>query len=168
MRWQLGQRITSALRWIWLKSWGGTRMRQPWQIPPRTSTTARPPRREKIISYLRRRSPSIVCTSSERVARSRSISVERRASVSRSSLASRSRSAPSRASSAARPESFAVAPSTCSITVISSVSSVRSEEHTSELQSQFHLVCRLLLEKKKSQTGPCEKHLLENQKLLNI
>src|SRR5689334_23846687 len=27
--------------------------------------------------------------------------------------------------------------------------SARSEEHTSELQSQFHLVCRLLLEKKK-------------------
>src|SRR6266568_7284741 len=27
--------------------------------------------------------------------------------------------------------------------------SSRSEEHTSELQSQFHLVCRLLLEKKK-------------------
>src|SRR5689334_23670472 len=26
---------------------------------------------------------------------------------------------------------------------------IRSEEHTSELQSQFHLVCRLLLEKKK-------------------
>src|SRR5438309_7873309 len=26
---------------------------------------------------------------------------------------------------------------------------LRSEEHTSELQSQFHLVCRLLLEKKK-------------------
>src|SRR6516164_9416910 len=26
----------------------------------------------------------------------------------------------------------------------------RSEEHTSELQSQFHLVCRRLLEKKKS------------------
>src|SRR5689334_23764361 len=32
-----------------------------------------------------------------------------------------------------------------------SVSSLRSEEHTSELQSQFHLVCRLLLEKKKKQ-----------------
>src|SRR5689334_24838991 len=31
-----------------------------------------------------------------------------------------------------------------------SVSLARSEEHTSELQSQFHLVCRLLLEKKKS------------------
>src|SRR6266568_6025483 len=28
----------------------------------------------------------------------------------------------------------------------------RSEEHTSELQSQFHLVCRLLLEKKKNNT----------------
>src|SRR5689334_24328844 len=27
---------------------------------------------------------------------------------------------------------------------------IRSEEHTSELQSQFHLVCRLLLEKKKT------------------
>src|SRR5579862_113591 len=26
---------------------------------------------------------------------------------------------------------------------------LRSEEHTSELQAQFHLVCRLLLEKKK-------------------
>src|SRR5699024_11493151 len=29
-----------------------------------------------------------------------------------------------------------------------SVSGVRSEEHTSELQSRFDLVCRLLLEKK--------------------
>src|SRR5690348_17678305 len=29
---------------------------------------------------------------------------------------------------------------------------VRSEEHTSELQSPVHLVCRLLLEKKKKQT----------------
>src|SRR5207253_10029408 len=28
----------------------------------------------------------------------------------------------------------------------------RSEEHTSELQSRGHLVCRLLLEKKKAQT----------------
>src|SRR5689334_24103298 len=33
----------------------------------------------------------------------------------------------------------------------------RSEEHTSELQSQFHLVCRLLLEKKKKRQSktPC-------------
>src|SRR2546422_3790739 len=30
-----------------------------------------------------------------------------------------------------------------------SASPVRSEEHTSELQSRLHLVCRLLLEKKK-------------------
>src|SRR5262245_64794239 len=30
-----------------------------------------------------------------------------------------------------------------------SISTVRSEEHTSELQSLRHLVCRLLLEKKK-------------------
>jgi len=32
---------------------------------------------------------------------------------------------------------------------ISDYQYIRSEEHTSELQSQFHLVCRLLLEKKK-------------------
>src|SRR3989442_4909493 len=32
------------------------------------------------------------------------------------------------------------------------VMSCRSEEHTSELQSRPHLVCRLLLEKKKKQT----------------
>src|SRR3989442_2012836 len=31
----------------------------------------------------------------------------------------------------------------------------RSEEHTSELQSRPHLVCRLLLEKKKHQVRPC-------------
>src|SRR5438309_11937538 len=31
--------------------------------------------------------------------------------------------------------------------------SPRSEEHTSELQSQFHLVCRLLLEKKKKKNN---------------
>src|SRR2546430_3969115 len=30
----------------------------------------------------------------------------------------------------------------------------RSEEHTSELQSQSNLVCRLLLEKKKNKTTP--------------
>src|SRR2546422_4136806 len=30
----------------------------------------------------------------------------------------------------------------------------RSEEHTSELQSRLHLVCRLLLEKKKKNTTP--------------
>src|SRR2546429_3391844 len=34
----------------------------------------------------------------------------------------------------------------------SSTPTSRSEEHTSELQSRLHLVCRLLLEKKKNQT----------------
>src|SRR5258708_25445770 len=32
----------------------------------------------------------------------------------------------------------------------------RSEEHTSELQSPDHLVCRLLLEKKKTDGAPCD------------
>src|SRR2546422_3767145 len=32
-----------------------------------------------------------------------------------------------------------------------STKTTRSEEHTSELQSRLHLVCRLLLEKKKKQ-----------------
>src|SRR2546429_4264277 len=37
-----------------------------------------------------------------------------------------------------------------------SLADSRSEEHTSELQSRLHLVCRLLLEKKKkiTMTGP--------------
>src|SRR2546422_7839171 len=33
----------------------------------------------------------------------------------------------------------------------------RSEEHTSELQSRLHLVCRLLLEKKKPKTNKLKK-----------
>src|ERR1041385_210008 len=36
-----------------------------------------------------------------------------------------------------------------------SLVSDRSEEHTSELQSRLHLVCRLLLEKKKSGQASC-------------
>src|SRR5437870_11407282 len=36
---------------------------------------------------------------------------------------------------------------------------VRSEEHTSELQSRGHLVCRLLLEKKKRFTIPESNHI---------
>src|SRR2546429_1677565 len=39
----------------------------------------------------------------------------------------------------------------------------RSEEHTSELQSRLHLVCRLLLEKKKKQQydhGRCIDYLM--------
>src|SRR5256885_3359127 len=36
---------------------------------------------------------------------------------------------------------------------------VRSEEHTSELQSPCNLVCRLLLEKKKKTTQPLDTNL---------
>src|SRR5438309_6783624 len=39
------------------------------------------------------------------------------------------------------------------------VREVRSEEHTSELQSQFHLVCRLLLEKKKKKPEQSKRHI---------
>src|SRR2546422_7052674 len=40
-------------------------------------------------------------------------------------------------------------PPAASVRAPTHVRSVRSEEHTSELQSRLHLVCRLLLEKKK-------------------
>src|SRR3989449_7390805 len=36
----------------------------------------------------------------------------------------------------------------------------RSEEHTSELQSRLHLVCRLLLEKKKTEPHENDGHVL--------
>src|SRR2546429_4683344 len=38
------------------------------------------------------------------------------------------------------------------VTRTGALPSERSEEHTSELQSRLHLVCRLLLEKKKNTT----------------
>src|SRR2546427_1882047 len=41
----------------------------------------------------------------------------------------------------------------------------RSEEHTSELQSQSNLVCRLLLEKKKTTTNVDARPLLINTRL---
>src|SRR5687768_18097906 len=37
-------------------------------------------------------------------------------------------------------------------------STLRSEEHTSELQSRLHLVCRLLLEKKKKKKNTHYQH----------
>src|SRR5687768_8971948 len=40
---------------------------------------------------------------------------------------------------------------------------IRSEEHTSELQSRLHLVCRLLLEKKKKQTNKYNKKRTHKQ-----
>src|SRR5256884_5053052 len=45
----------------------------------------------------------------------------------------------------------------------SSTGMLRSEEHTSELQSRLHLVCRLLLEKKKNipyHLVQCDQHEL--------
>src|SRR2546422_6552196 len=39
----------------------------------------------------------------------------------------------------------------------------RSEEHTSELQSRLHLVCRLLLEKKKKEK--CKRRVVETEAL---
>src|SRR2546430_5786857 len=46
-----------------------------------------------------------------------------------------------------RPSDWSLGPATAS-------PEERSEEHTSELQSQSNLVCRLLLEKKKSKKQP--------------
>src|SRR2546429_5249318 len=43
-------------------------------------------------------------------------------------------------------------PSTCPHVTQRSPTETRSEEHTSELQSRLHLVCRLLLEKKKNES----------------
>src|SRR4051794_41630857 len=42
---------------------------------------------------------------------------------------------------------------------------VRSEEHTSELQSPVHLVCRLLLEKKKTSTTSWNRTLAQPSKI---
>src|SRR2546429_7271079 len=47
------------------------------------------------------------------------------------------------------PESFPLAGYSFVCCLIEPVRFLRSEEHTSELQSRLHLVCRLLLENKK-------------------
>src|SRR2546429_5319260 len=41
----------------------------------------------------------------------------------------------------------------CPFGLLRRMAAIRSEEHTSELQSRLHLVCRLLLEKKKNNTN---------------
>src|SRR2546422_5300859 len=41
---------------------------------------------------------------------------------------------------------------------------VRSEEHTSELQSRLHLVCRLLLEKKKKNRQSRGQYVIDQQR----
>src|SRR2546422_4989126 len=58
------------------------------------------------------------------------------------------------------PADFVPSPQSMLAVCVSSTASIdwgdgtksRSEEHTSELQSRLHLVCRLLLEKKKNTT----------------
>src|SRR5690554_7688237 len=50
------------------------------------------------------------------------------------------------------------------VTALNPIIGYRSEEHTSELQSRPHLVCRLLLEKKKK----IKSHHYNNRKSLNI
>src|SRR5687768_18257439 len=60
-------------------------------------------------------------------------------------------SARSAISSRASEKASSVSLDSVSVGSIISASRTRSEEHTSELQSRLHLVCRLLLEKKKKQ-----------------
>src|SRR5438045_7897216 len=52
-------------------------------------------------------------------------------------------------------------PRRCSSSTTSQKEKTRSEEHTSELQSLRHLVCRLLLEKKKKEEKVLEDRLHE-------
>src|SRR2546422_1229187 len=65
-------------------------------------------------------------------------------------------------SRARTPRRIAAADSSCCRCGVRSTSSRRSEEHTSELQSRLHLVCRLLLEKKKK-TMTHITHTLDNK-----
>src|SRR5438034_6980709 len=47
------------------------------------------------------------------------------------------------------------------------IAAVRSEEHTSELQSHSDLVCRLLLEKKKKKKKPMNNKILNKKTTVN-
>src|SRR2546429_7388494 len=47
--------------------------------------------------------------------------------------------------------------------LLDAIETVRSEEHTSELQSRLHLVCRLLLAKKSTPAGRRKRFLRESQ-----
>src|SRR2546422_5326087 len=44
-------------------------------------------------------------------------------------------------------------------TLVPTLATTRSEEHTSELQSRLHLVCRLLLEKKKKKINKLQQNI---------
>src|SRR5687768_18288560 len=63
--------------------------------------------------------------------------------------------------STSRPVSLDSAARTSVVSAASSALISRSEEHTSELQSRLHLVCRLLLEKKNRAGQPVVDRLAE-------
>src|SRR2546429_2276324 len=52
-------------------------------------------------------------------------------------------------------------PMTIEAKLLGRFTQLRSEEHTSELQSRLHLVCRLLLEKKKKIAEPLQVYTME-------
>src|SRR5438309_5197256 len=79
----------------------------------------------------------------------------------RSSLAPSGSDAVSRSSA----PSGRMATRTLAAVRVPQVVGLRSEEHTSELQSQFHLVCRLLLEKKKKKKINEKKKKITKQKI---
>src|SRR5439155_2088729 len=56
------------------------------------------------------------------------------------------------------PASSSTSTSRCAVCGTAARGRPRSEEHTSELQSRGHVVCRLLLEKKKEQFGALDEH----------
>src|SRR5258708_7771969 len=66
--------------------------------------------------------------------------------------------AASRAGASMQMMEIGIASYTMKNIVLPGISLARSEEHTSELQSPDHLVCRLLLEKKKHNTSQTTKH----------
>src|SRR5256886_8834221 len=90
-----------------------------------------------------------------------SIGVTRVLCVSASSRAVSATTAPR------RPQMYTSAPSLANSPAISRPSPVppQSEEHTSELQSQSNLVCRLLLEKKKKKT---KKRTRDHRSILHL
>src|SRR3712207_8549441 len=77
----------------------------------------------------------------------------------RSSLPRRPEGRTSRIVSSTRNTATALALGTASAeTCVPASCSMRSEEHTSELQSRQYLVCRLLLEKKNPTENLCRSH----------
>src|SRR5207249_7020280 len=66
------------------------------------------------------------------------------------------------AAAASRAAARAVLSAAAGSHVAASESTARSEEHTSELQSRFDLVCRLLLEKKKKRSRGSRTHVCDD------